>query len=271
MIIVPGIIAGAEPHGRMPPPAELGVAAFRAALPKIPPLVPGRGVMAAHPVAASEKPLRQAGPHLLPDNATDYEIALSRTLDRVTDLRLDYRILKNPDTCPAGFLPYLAFDHNTPLWDGDWTEAQKRRFIKALQKAYSLAGSDEGVVYALSLIGIRAQITQWYDQTPKGAKGTHRITVAFAENTGVEDSELLSGQRLKNAKAMIGAFKRRTAHYTLEASIGATVPMQIGAAQTITSHFHQTGALDYIYKGEIAAKLAASQRSISIFSQEGTL
>lgn len=68
---------------------------------------------------------------VLPPNAITPERALESVLSHVGDLPGDIRIIKNPDTCPADLLPWLAWEYAVTYWNPDWSEQQKREIIKA--------------------------------------------------------------------------------------------------------------------------------------------
>lgn len=78
-------------------------------------------------------------PDLLPPNATPLEKALAGPtgrLDNAIDVPID--TLLNAWTCPADFLPWLAWHLSLDLWDWKWDEFKKRSVIsKAIELARS--------------------------------------------------------------------------------------------------------------------------------------
>ncbi|MEO1575306.1 MAG: phage tail protein I, partial [Pseudomonadota bacterium] len=68
---------------------------------------------------------------LLPDTSTEFEAALATPSFEALQA-LDPAILKalkDPWTCPAAFLPFLAEEFSVDVWDDDWPEEKQRTVI----------------------------------------------------------------------------------------------------------------------------------------------
>ena len=57
---------------------------------------------------------------ILPPNSTAPERAIESASSFVRDLVVPIRHLWNPETCPAAFLPWLAWSWSVDSWNPDW-------------------------------------------------------------------------------------------------------------------------------------------------------
>lgn len=96
-----------------------------------------------------------ADPHLLPPDASVFEIALDRCEARTLDIPVPLRDLWRPETCPAHLLPFLAWGLSVDLWEDDWPEGRKRRICSEALKLHRLKGTLDGVKRLLVYIDAR--------------------------------------------------------------------------------------------------------------------
>lgn len=99
---------------------------------------------------------------MLPPNATELEQRLVEAT-RFDGLPAPLRDLWNPDTCPADLLPWLAWSWSVEHWESDWTEAQKRAVIGDAVYMHRHKGTLGAVKRALSTLGYRAEVSEWFD------------------------------------------------------------------------------------------------------------
>ncbi|EPZ2455451.1 phage tail protein I [Citrobacter youngae] len=93
---------------------------------------------------------------------------------------------KNPDTCPAHLLPWLAWEHAVDFWDDNWTEAQKRQVIKDAAYVHQHRGTAGAVRRSLGSVNLPTTVVEWWEDTPRAAPYTFRIEVQSSE--GVSDA-----------------------------------------------------------------------------------
>lgn len=105
---------------------------------------------------------------LLPHNATPQERALSLSVARLSDVPVPIRETWNPDTCPPELLAWLAWAFSVDQWDNNWTDAQKREFIKRSVDIHRYKGTIGAVREALGALGIDVRVQEWFNQTPAG-------------------------------------------------------------------------------------------------------
>ena len=116
---------------------------------------------------------------LLPPSAIQAERAqeqaggeLSLSLD--TDM---VRKAKNPDTCPAHLLPWLAWEFAVDFWEDSWTEEQKRKVIKDAAYVHQHRGTAGAVRRSLSAVDLPTTVIEWWEDEPKRLPYTFRIEV----------------------------------------------------------------------------------------------
>lgn len=87
------------------------------------------------------------------------------------------RSAKNPDTCPAHLLPWLAWEYAVDFWDESWSERQKRQVIKDAAFAHQHRGTAGAVRRSLGSIGLPTSVVEWWNDSPRADPYTFRIEV----------------------------------------------------------------------------------------------
>lgn len=95
---------------------------------------------------------------LLPPNATPQERALSLAADRLPDAPVKH--LWNPQTCPAGILPWLAWALSVDEWDPAWPEQTQRNTIAASIEQHRRKGTIGALRQALARLGYEVEIDE---------------------------------------------------------------------------------------------------------------
>jgi phage tail P2-like protein len=126
--------------------------------------------------------------NLLPPNSTSTETRLAQAIAALGDLPVDIRSVRNPQTCPAHMLPWLAWDFSVDAWDTNWTEAQKRSVIAASIRVHRRKGTVGALKAAVSALGYdEIQVIEWFQITPQGDPYTFSVRVVV-DQTGVSSS-----------------------------------------------------------------------------------
>ncbi|MCW7552597.1 phage tail protein I [Endozoicomonas gorgoniicola] len=119
---------------------------------------------------------------LLPPSATKQERALASLSERIEQLPVIYRKLWNPDLCPVEFLPYLAWAFSLDDWNDNWPEHIKRQSLKDALYQHRIKGSLQAVENAIARFGTTANITEWWQQSPKGLPHTFSVDISAQDN-----------------------------------------------------------------------------------------
>ena len=128
-------------------------------------------------------------PDLLPYNATSQERALAESVARISDVPVPIRDTWNADTCPPQLLAWLAWAWSVDQWDDNWTDAQKRAFIKSSVEVHRYKGTIGAVRDALEALQFDAQVQEWFNQAPAGNPFTFRLLLT-ADQVGVSLGDL---------------------------------------------------------------------------------
>ena len=91
--------------------------------------------------------------HLLPPNASNVEIAVSLAASRIDAFSPPARLMWDPETVPAAFLPWLAWSLSVDNWDPTWPENVQRMFIAASVEIHRIKGTKRAIQRALDSIG----------------------------------------------------------------------------------------------------------------------
>lgn len=121
---------------------------------------------------------------LLPRNATPVERTVEALASHVRDLPVPIRHLWNPATCPAAFLPWLAWAWSVDHWRTDWDEATKRAVIAASPRVHRLKGTVAAVRAAIAAFGAQARVIEWWTVEGQAVTPQPHTAVVEARLTG---------------------------------------------------------------------------------------
>jgi P2-related tail formation protein len=88
-------------------------------------------------------------------------------------------------------------------------------------------GTRGGVVDALTALGIRPEIVEWWETEPNGEPGTMQITL-WVNEVILPDADIILGAELvRDVKEQIDRSKRASIHYTYALAVEAS-PSGVG-------------------------------------------
>jgi phage tail P2-like protein len=199
--------------------------------------------------------------HLLPPNATKFEIALSETLERITDIPVPVDTLWDPERCPASHLPWLAWALSVDVWDPAWPEAVKRRMLAASPEIHRLKGTRGAVERALAALGAVTEITEWFETTPKGTPGTFDV-IAYANEHITSGSVLLTAELQEQMLRAVMRSKPVCRSFSFKLGAGFKAEAGFGNAARAFGKIDPTGEAMVPGLGS-QATLGAAARAIS--------
>lgn len=135
---------------------------------------------------------------LLPPNATAMERARAEVGAQLASLPVRIGDLKHPDTCPADWLPWLAWEWSVDVWSPRWSEAQKRAAIRASPEIHRRKGTVAAVKLALGTLDWDARLIEWHKTTPRGAPYTFAVELTL-DRRGFEPELYDDVERLVHA------------------------------------------------------------------------
>ena len=137
---------------------------------------------------------------LLPPGAYREERALEQAgTEQILALNTNMvRLVKNPDTCPAYLLPWLAWEFAVDFWEDKWTDGQKRQVIKDAAYVHQHRGTAGAVRRSLSAVSLPTTVIEWWQDAPRKDPYTFRVEVYSLQGI---DEELYNRIRRQVEKA----------------------------------------------------------------------
>lgn len=169
---------------------------------------------------------------ILPANLADLERELDAALARIGLVEIPIATLWDPWQCPLDVLPYLAWAVSVDMWRTDWSEQTKRRVVAGSLDLHRIKGTRPAVLKALESIGLNAELTEWFEESPKGRPGTFSL-IAWV-NDNLSQAGFLSEALYDQLYTVIDNAKNTRSHYTFK--VGAKFgPNQLITASAATS------------------------------------
>lgn len=159
--------------------------------------------------------------HLLPPSSTPLERAIADTPQLES---LDPEVIAtlwDAATCPAANLPWLAWALSVDEWDTTWDEATQRRVIAASIEIHRQKGTVGAVKKALTSLGHRGRLIEWWQTEPKGAPHTFTAEVEIG-NRGLDETAVTAIER------QIIAVKPVRSHYTMKLVGRSEMAVKVG-------------------------------------------
>ncbi|WP_233971679.1 phage tail protein I [Pectobacterium versatile] len=130
---------------------------------------------------------------LLPVGSYDLEIAAAKACAELSRTPIPLRQLCDPDSCPSGLLPYLAWAFSVDRWDEKWPEIVKRQAIKDAYFIHRHKGTVGALRRVVEPLGYMIRIIEWWQNG--GEPGTFRLDIGV-QNTGITEEKFFEMERL---------------------------------------------------------------------------
>lgn len=147
---------------------------------------------------------------LLPPNASALERALEAADAVLLAMPMRHGQIKDPWTCPAEYLPWLAWELSLDTWDSAWPEHIKRQRIASainIQRHKGTAGSVREVIESF---GGSVAIREWWQQEPRGRPHTFELVLTISGRPGVDPS----AKYVEDVIAEVNRTKPVRSHFT---------------------------------------------------------
>lgn len=203
-------------------------------------------------------PLARAS--LLPPNATARERAVEGADAAVGDLDVaQVTRVRDPAEAPAAYLPYLAWERSVDVWDPAWPEATKRAVVEAAPEVHRHKGTVHAVEVALGALGVDADVVEWWQQAPRGAPYTFKVT-AYAR-ARLYDGPLLDARLIKVVFASILHAKPVSRAFDL--TVTATLQSTLSPAAAVLTRSRVRQAASPAPSGELATALGLAPAALA--------
>ena len=170
---------------------------------------------------------------LLP-SPSDHELALEKvSREKYCAANPDViRTLLDPATCPVELLPLLAYSLSVNVFKARWPEQTRRAVCANSLNVHVHNGTIEGIDQALEALGVRAEITEWWQQVPEGKPGTMDLKLWVNDNINPDADVMIDSELIRDLVATIDNTKRKSIHYKftvgVELTTGSTVGLSAG-------------------------------------------
>ncbi|MEN5365612.1 phage tail protein I [Stenotrophomonas sp. TWI273] len=114
---------------------------------------------------------------LLPPNATPQEVAVAKTMARVSDVPAPFDSALDPMRASETMLPWLAWSFSVDTWGPEWPVYVRRRTVQQSIKIHRRKGTIGALLDAVDAVGVPVEIEEWHQQSPQGAPYTFRVLV----------------------------------------------------------------------------------------------
>ena len=131
----------------------------------------------------------------VPPNTTPLERALAKACAALADVPVPIRDLWSADRCPVALLPILAWSFSVDRWDDAWSESTKRATIKASRYIHQHKGTIAAVRRVVETLGYVIKITEWWQEVPRGPRGTFALEVGVLDS-GITEEMFAEMERL---------------------------------------------------------------------------
>lgn len=170
--------------------------------------------------------------NLLPDDITPRERAhadVDARLDEI-DIGLPARA-KSPADAPEAYLKYQAWERSVDVYDPAWPEAVRRDVIAAAPIVHRYKGTRYAVAAALAALRVDATITEWWQESPRAAPYTFRVT-AYAR-ARLYEGPILDARLIRAVYGAILAAKPESRAFSLAVGVAWTCRLGLAPALAV--------------------------------------
>lgn len=130
---------------------------------------------------------------LMPPGSSALERRLAEACSGISGLSVPLRDLWNPATCPAGFLPYLAWAFSVDRWDESWAESVKRQVVSDAFYIHQHKGTISAIRRVVEPFGFLIRVIEWWKNGE--APGTFRLDIGV-QDQGITEETYAELERL---------------------------------------------------------------------------
>ena len=141
----------------------------------------------------------------------------------------------DPLRCPAHLLGFLAWSRGLDYWDPSWSDSVKRQLILATPANLRIRGTRQAIDNALEAFAASLTVSEWWEQSPVGARGTGLATIALGADIGTSvDAQTTIVQLLARES-------RKAMHWTVAVGVGGFVAIASESRARVTALYQFSG------------------------------
>lgn len=127
---------------------------------------------------------------LLPPNSSQLERAFDALeTDALAGLPVPVGDIWSPETCPAALLPWLGWGLSIDIWNGGWTESQRRAAIASAIDDQRRKGTRAALRRALDRIDPLIDVTEWFEDPANLEPYTFRLDLPDRNTSAIDYDE----------------------------------------------------------------------------------
>ncbi len=168
--------------------------------------------------------------NLLPPNSTRLEKALATKADRINQIPVTFAAMHDTATCPAVYLPWLAWEKRVEFWDDSWSDLEQRQAIAASKTFNQTRGTADALTSAIGQFTPIYQLQAWHALLPKGMPFSFTVQLPEDRTYSIDDIQILH--------AAIDIAKSARDVYSLQARIQTDSTVLVAGATRDGQHAH---------------------------------
>jgi len=137
---------------------------------------------------------------LLPYSASQFMRRTETATARINNIPVNLRQLWDPNECPAGLLPYLAWALSVDRWDKNWSEQTKRAVIKVAFSIHRKKGTISALRHVVEPFGYLIRVTEWWQTGEE--PGTFRLDIGVQDQGITEETYQELERLISDAKPL---------------------------------------------------------------------
>ncbi len=156
---------------------------------------------------------------LLPINASSLLRDLEQAGNRIMDLETNNKLVLNPDLAPENILPWMGWALSIDAWSDDWPLEVKRKMIRNSLVLHKIKGTKGAIKKALEIIGISAEIIEWWQSNPKLTPHTFQLVAYLNDNLEPDSKIIINQDTQKKLINLINNVKPLRSHFDFKLGI----------------------------------------------------
>ncbi|PZU89127.1 MAG: hypothetical protein DI527_16475 [Chelatococcus sp.] len=176
---------------------------------------------------------RSIPPSILDARSRAFGDVIRRAVAEPDFLRL---LMERIDEVDARLLPFLVREFGLQHFvEPGMSETVIRRMLKGSFELHAQMGFIYGVRTGLGMLGVTVtNWSQWFQQSPQGAPGTHIATVSIGEEVFVDEGRAITSRLQRALGRMVRRMRRYSQYvairFTTAGETEARAPLFVGAA-----------------------------------------
>jgi phage tail P2-like protein len=156
---------------------------------------------------------------LLPINASDLLKDLEYSGSKIMDLKTSNKLVFNPDLAPENILPWIGWGLSIDAWSDNWPLETKRKMIRNSLILHKIKGTKAAIKKALEIIGVLAEITEWWETNPKLTPHTFQLVAYLNDNLDQNSKIIITEATQKKLINLINNVKPLRSHLDFKLGI----------------------------------------------------